>query len=145
MTKRVVFLLLFLIGFSFADIRWYSLEDGLKKAEKERKYVLIYITSKHCHYCREMDKTTFKDDKVQRYLNTYFVPIKVEKTSKEGLLVRKKYGYMGTPTFHFLEADGKKIKTLFGAWNKEEFLKILKFFAEKHYKKESMTEYFMKN
>jgi len=143
--KKVVVLLLLLNSLSFADVKWLSLKEGLKEAKKENKLVVIYITSKHCQYCKKMDATTFKSEKIQDYMNKHFISIKVEKNTQEGFFVRKKYGYVGTPTFHFLEPDGKKIKTLFGAWKIDEFLGILKFFAEGHYKKESMTEYFMKN
>ncbi len=139
----VIFFLL--IGFSFGNVSWYSLKEGLKKAKEENKPIVIYITSKHCQYCKKMDRTTFQDKQVIDYLEKHFVPIKVEKSSKDGLEVRKIYGYVGTPTFHFLTPDGKKIKTLFGAWKPDEFLGILKYFAEGHYKKINMTEYFMKN
>jgi len=143
--KYVLALLFLVIGFSIAQIKWFSLKEGLKKAKEERKMIVIYITSKHCQYCREMENTTFKNQKVQEYLNKNFIPIKVEKSSSDGWTVRKKYGYVGTPTFHFLEANGKKIKTLFGAWTPEEFLGILRYFGEGHYKTTNMTEYFMKN
>ncbi len=143
---RYIFLVfVLLIGISLADVRWLSLKEGLKKAKKERKMILIYITSKHCQYCKKMDRTTFKRKSIQEYINRYFIPIKVEKDSYEGKKVKNMYGYVGTPTFHFLEPDGKKVKTLFGAWKPEEFLGILKYFAEGHYKHVNMTEYFMKN
>ncbi len=143
--KKVLAVFFLMFTVSLAEVNWFSLNEGLKKAKKEKKLVVIYITSKHCQYCKKMDKTTFEAKEIQNYMNIHFIPIKVEKSSKDGLLVRKMYGYMGTPTFHFLEPSGKKIKTLFGAWKTDEFMKILRYFAEGHYKTESMTEYFMKN
>ncbi len=143
--KKVLAVFFILIGTSFGDVKWLSLKEGLKKAKEEKKLVVIYITSKHCQYCRKMENTTFKDKEIQEFMNEHFIPIKAEKNSKDGWVVRKKYGYVGTPTFHFLEPDGKKIKTLFGAWTSDEFMGILRYFAEGHYKTINMTEYFMKN
>jgi thioredoxin-related protein len=128
-----------------ADINWENYENAFIKAKKEKKLVMIYIYSPECHYCKEMEETTFKDKQVQQTVNRYFVPVKVRKCSKDGQEIRKEYGYLGTPTFHFIEPNGKKIKSIFGAWIKEDFLKILKYFYEKHYKTKSMTDYFMEN
>lgn len=132
-----------LIGISYGDIKWYGLDDGFKKARKEKKIVMIYIYSPKCHYCKRMEATTFKDKKVQKILNRFFVPIKVRKCTEDGMFAREEYGYLGTPTFHFITPDGKKIKSIFGAWKKNEFLKILKYFYSGVYKRKTMTEYFM--
>jgi thioredoxin-related protein len=141
--RTVVAFLLVILGVSYGDISWYGLNDGFKKAQKEKKPVMIYIYSPKCHYCKEMDATTFKDKKVQELVNRYFVPIKIRKCSEDGMFVRAEYGYLGTPTFHFVSPDGEKIKSIFGAWPKEDFLKILGYFYTGAYKTKSMTEYFM--
>ncbi len=147
MLKNLVFLILFLgmvVVSAKADIRWLKdLDTALYKAEKQNKLILIYIYSPHCGYCKKMDRTTFKDKKVQEMIKKYFIPVKVDKDSPEGEIIKAEYGYLGTPTFHFLEPDGKKIKSIFGAWKKDDFLMILKYFAEGYYKKMNMTEYFM--
>jgi len=128
-----------------ASINWVSYKDAFKKAQKENKLVMIYIYSDECHYCKEMEQTTFKDKEVIQTINRYFVPVKVEKKTKDAKEVIKKYGYLGTPTFHFVDKDGKKLKSIFGAWKKEDFLKILGYFYSQVYKTKTMTEYFMEN
>ncbi len=141
--RKVVFLLLIVVSSSFGEIKWYGLNDGFQKAIKEKKLIMIYIYSPKCHYCKRMEATTFKDKQVQEVINRYFVPIKVRKCSENGMFVKEEYGYMGTPTFHFIKPDGNKIKGIFGAWPKEDFLKILKYFYTGAYKTKSMTDYFM--
>ncbi len=144
--KTAVFILILgiCITSAKADIKWLKdLDTALYKAKKQNKLILIYIYSPHCGYCKKMDRTTFKDKEIQEILKKYFIPVKVDKDSPEGEMIKAEYGYLGTPTFHFLEPDGKKIKSIFGAWEKEDFLLILKYFAEGYYKKMSMTEYFM--
>ncbi|ACO04732.1 MULTISPECIES: thioredoxin family protein [Persephonella] len=136
--------LLILIGSSMASIRWLDYQEGINEMKKTGKMMIIYIHSDHCQYCRKMEATTFKNRKVEEVLERFFVPVKVEKNSEEGLNVRKIYGYMGTPTFHFIQPDGKKVYSLFGAWNEKEFLEILRYFYEGHYREKTLTEYFMK-
>ncbi len=141
--KRSVVLMLFVFSVCYGDIQWLDLNKGFGKASKEGKLVMIYVYSPKCHYCKEMEAKTFKDKKVQQTINRYFVPIKVRKCSEDGMFVREEYGYLGTPTFHFVKQSGEKIKSLFGAWPKEDFLKILKYFYSGVYRKKSMTDYFM--
>jgi thioredoxin-related protein len=136
--------LVFLVSLAKADIRWLKdLDLALYKAKKQNKLVLVYIYSPHCGYCKRMDRTTFRDKEIQEYVEKYFIPVKIDSNSPEGEMIKTEYGYLGTPTFHFIEPDGKKIKSIFGAWEKKDFLMILKYFAEGHYKKMTMTEYFM--
>ncbi len=147
MAKKLSFTILalmFVVVSAKAEIRWLKdLDLALYKAKKQNKLVLIYIYSPHCGYCKKMDRTTFRDKEVQEFIKKYFIPVKVDSNSPEGEIIKEEYGYLGTPTFHFLEPDGKKIKSIFGAWEKKDFLLILKYFAEGHYKKTTMTEYFM--
>ncbi|WP_457642581.1 thioredoxin family protein [Persephonella sp.] len=140
----VVGILFLLIGKTLASVKWYSYEDGLKAMKERKKMMIVYIHSDHCQYCRRMEETTFKSGAVINMLKENFIPVKVEKNSEEGLKVRKIYGYMGTPTFHFIKPNGEKVYSLFGAWEKKEFLDILKYFSEGHYKEKTLTEYFMK-
>lgn len=128
---------------AFADVKWIDYEKAFKIAKEKGKLIMLYIYSPECHYCKEMEATTFKNEEVQKTVNEYFVPVKIRKCSEIGLEVRREYGYLGTPTFHFVKPNGKKIKSIFGAWKKEDFMKILKYFYEGHYKKKSMTEYFL--
>jgi thioredoxin-related protein len=112
---RLLLVLVFIFESAFAEINWVNYEYAFIKSKKENKIVMIYIYSPICHYCKEMEETTFNNPEVQETLNKYFVPVKVRKCSKEGMEIRKEYGYLGTPTFHFIEPNGKKIKSIFGA------------------------------
>jgi thioredoxin-related protein len=142
--KKVLVLLLLIIGFAKADINWVPYNQAFDKAKKENKLVFIYIYSPSCHYCDIMDFKVFESKRIEDLLNTKFVPVKLRKCSQEGMEVRKKYGFVGTPMFYFLDKDGNKIKTIFGAWEEKDFFKILNYFATGSYKDMTMDEYFMK-
>ncbi|MGB9766705.1 MAG: thioredoxin family protein [Sulfurihydrogenibium sp.] len=142
--KKVLVLLLLIIGFAKADINWVPYNQAFDKAKKENKLVFIYIYSPSCHYCDIMDFQVFESKRIEDLLNTKFVPVKLRKCSQEGMEVRKKYGFVGTPMFYFLDKDGNKIKTIFGAWEEKDFFKILNYFVTGSYKDMTMDEYFMK-
>lgn len=137
--------LLLFIGIAKADINWISYEKAFDLAKKENKLVLVYIYSPSCHYCDIMEFNVFESKRVEDLINKDFIPVKLRKCSKEGIEFRKKYGFIGTPMFYFLETDGKKIKSIFGAWEEKDFFKILDYFASDNYKNMDMNEYFMKN
>lgn len=144
MKKLFLFLLLF-IGIAKADINWIHYEKAFDLAKKENKLIFVYVYSPSCHYCDIMEFNVFDSKRVEDLLNKKFIPVKLRKCSKEGIEFRKKYGFMGTPMFYFLEPDGKKIKSIFGAWEEKDFFKILTFFASGSYKNMGMNEFFMKN
>lgn len=142
--KRLFLVILIFIGVSKAEISWINYDRAFEKAKKENKIVFIYIYSPSCHYCDLMDFKVFDSKKVEDILNNYFIAVKLRKCSKEGMEVRKKYGFTGTPMFYFLKPDKTLIKSIFGAWEERDFVKILEYFYTGAYENMSITEYFMK-
>ncbi|MDD2369656.1 MAG: DUF255 domain-containing protein [Sulfuricurvum sp.] len=123
---KKIFLALLLIGSSlFAELDWApSYEQGLAKAKKEHKVVMLMFSSKTCKMCNYMKKTVYENDDVADYVNNFFIPIEVDVQAHPD-----KYGYqvMGTPTYYFLTADGKQIgRMMMGGATPEGFLQKLK-------------------
>lgn len=142
--KKIVFVLLLLVGISKAEINWIDYNKAFEMAKTENKLVMIYIYSPACHYCDLMEFKVFDSKRVEDILNNKFVAVKLRKCSKEGMEIRKKYGFTGTPMFYFFKSDGTFIKSVFGAWEEKDFVKILEYFYTGAYNNMSMTEYFMK-
>ncbi len=144
MMRKVAVIVVFIIGFANADIKWETdLNTAFERAEKENRLLMIYLYSPRCHYCKFMEEKVFPAKEVQEIVNKNFVPVKVRKCTDDGQFIKVHYGYMGTPMFYFVKPDGDLIKSIFGAWQKKDFLKILEYFAGGHYKRVPMTEYFM--
>lgn len=124
MTKIVLSLLL-LTASLFAELDWApSYEQGLAKAKKEHKIVMLMFSSKTCKMCNYMKKTVYENDDVADYVNTFFIPIEVDVQAHPD-----KYGYqvIGTPTYYFLTSDGKQIgRMMIGGATPEGFLQKLK-------------------
>ena len=65
------------------DIQWMTwseVEDALKK-EKRKVFVDIYTT--WCGPCKEMDRTTFKDKEIIKYINDNFYAVKFKQFSAQ--------------------------------------------------------------
>lgn len=85
---------------------WYaSLEQGLAKADAERKPVLIDFWATWCKNCLLMDKTTLADPEVEAALSNY-VKIKYQAESPDeppASVVMKKFDAIGLPTYVILK------------------------------------------
>ena len=61
-------------------VDWYPWgEEALAKAEREGKPIFLSIGYSTCHWCHVMEKESFEDDEVARFLNDHFVAIKVDR------------------------------------------------------------------
>jgi thioredoxin-related protein len=116
-----VFLFLYMLSLSVfaADIKWLKMEDALQIAKKENKVLMVEVSAHACKYCKEMANTTFKDEKIVAKINTYFAPVIFYNDSDS---VPPKFFSKGTPTFFFVDKNGKKLMPpIFGAWNVNDF------------------------
>ncbi|MEM2203337.1 MAG: thioredoxin domain-containing protein [Sulfolobales archaeon] len=61
-------------------IDWYEWgEEAFQKAMAENKPIFLSIGYSSCHWCHVMHRESFLDPEVASILNTYFVPIKVDR------------------------------------------------------------------
>lgn len=108
-------------GMSVIALFGLDLDAIVQKAKAQHKSVLIELVSPTCHYCKIMD-TTLQDKDIQKALKRfYFVKVDVTKESLPPALE-----WRLTPSFIFIDQNGKPIKKVPGAWQKDDFLKILK-------------------
>jgi thioredoxin-related protein len=117
-----------------------ALETASHKALAENKLLMIYVTSPRCRYCVKMEREVLSDRAVIDALNDDYVVVKANR-ERDAIPVEK--APKMTPTFLFLTPDQHEIYRVPGAWNKEDFLVILKEAKEKHQaylKKNKSTE-----
>jgi thioredoxin-related protein len=135
-------------------IQWLSFDEGIAKAQKENKPIVIDFYTTWCGYCKKMDAGTFKDPEVVRYMRENFVGVRVNgeatsMVSHEGERISERelarsFGVRGFPTFWFLDSTGGKIGPAPGYKPKESFLPLLRYVGGSHYKTMSYESYLKK-
>ncbi|HUU46930.1 MAG TPA: thioredoxin family protein [Acidobacteriota bacterium] len=134
---------------------WYSYAEGVAKAKKEKKPIVIDFTASWCGWCKRMDRDTFSDREVIDYLAENLVPIKVwgdanTPTSHEGEAMTERdlaklYGVRGYPMFWFLDSDAGRIGIIQGYKKPHEFLPLIKYVGGSHYKTMSYESFLKKD
>ncbi|MBW2366129.1 MAG: DUF255 domain-containing protein [Deltaproteobacteria bacterium] len=64
-------------GAASKNINWYSYDEAKTLSQKNAGKVFLYFYSTSCHYCGLMEKNTFSNSTVAKYLNQNFTSIKV--------------------------------------------------------------------
>ena len=137
------------------NIIWHRYDEGLKLAKETGRPIMINFTTSWCGYCKKMNRTTFKDAEVIKFLNGDFVSIKVDCESKleldvdgykitERNLARAEYGVRGYPTYWFLKSDTQRIAPLSGYQESNRLKDILYYIKNELYDKMKYDEYMEK-
>lgn len=120
---KIFLIVSILASCAFAELKWASSYDAaLAQAQKEKKRVMVMLSKEDCPACEYMNDVVFEEKAVVTEVEKNYVPVHIDIHNDfipEGL------GYIGTPTFHFLDAKGKKIGRYDGAANIPSFLGIL--------------------
>ncbi|HRX51626.1 MAG TPA: thioredoxin family protein [Candidatus Krumholzibacteria bacterium] len=118
---------------SAADgIRWFSYEDGLKRAAETGRPIVIDFHADWCKWCKELDKKTFTDPRVIQAMNERFVPVSVDTEADKATAA--KYQVQSLPTMWFLTHEGERIDALPGFVDADNFTIILDYIASGSYK-----------
>lgn len=96
--------------------------EALAAAEKENKPIFMDSYTSWCHWCKVLDKTTFKDPAVIAYLNANFINVKMNMEKGEGPSLAREFNVSGYPTLLFLNKDRKVVSTVVGYKKPEDFL-----------------------
>jgi len=121
--SKIILALSLIASCALAEIQWApSYDAALAQAKKEKKKVMVMLSKEDCPACDYMESVVFEEKVVVDAIEKKFVPVHIDIHNDfipEGL------GYIGTPTFHFLDAKGKKIGRHDGAANIPTFLGVL--------------------
>jgi len=102
--------------------QYEDFDAAMKKAKDTDKIIMIKATAEHCHYCIKMDREVMIEEDVLNAIQKDFIAVEIDVSKQQaplGIQVE------GTPSFFFVDKSGKVIKSVFGSWNKEDFLVIL--------------------
>jgi thioredoxin-related protein len=105
------------------SVQYEGFEQALQKAKKEHKIIMIKVMTKDCYYCKKMDREVMVEQEVVDRLEEDFISVAIDvSTTQLPLGLKAEF----TPSFIFIDENGTVLMNLPGAWNKADFLDILK-------------------
>jgi thioredoxin-related protein len=143
------------------DVNWLTFEDAIEMTRKEPRKIMIDVYTDWCGYCKVMDRNTFSNKYIARYLNESYYPVKFNAEQKEEITFNEKtYKYVaqGSRGFHelaaallngqlsypsivFLDEQIRIIHVQKGYVQAKPFDEIIKFIGGNHFKTESWDEW----
>lgn len=161
--KRILYILALLTGITISSsfttvleeekVNWLTFEEAVKLQEKKPKMMFIDMYTEWCGWCKRMDKTTYKNPVVAKYVNEHFYAVKMDAEQKGDITYkgqtfkyvangRRGYhelaatlmqGKMSYPTTVFLNKKMEVLQPIAGYQNAKSFEAILAFFAQEAY------------
>ena len=73
----------YLLEHAHNPVDWFPWgEEALAKAKKEGKLIFLSIGYSSCHWCHVMERESFLDEEIAKFLNEHFVAIKVDREER---------------------------------------------------------------
>jgi uncharacterized protein YyaL (SSP411 family) len=89
-------------------INWVEWTDeAFQRAKRESKPILLDISAVWCHWCHRLDQDTYSVPEIVEYVESHFVPIRVDTDKRPD--INRRYNMGGWPTTAFLTPDGTVI------------------------------------
>ena len=108
----------YLLQHAHNPVDWFAWNDeAFEKARRENKPVFLSVGYSTCHWCHVMERESFEDERVGKYLNEHFVSIKVDREERPDVdkiymtFVQSTTGSGGWPMNVFLTPE---LKPFFG-------------------------------
>lgn len=148
-------------------INWLTWEEAMELNNENGKKYFVDLYTEWCGYCKKMDRTTFQDKEVIKYVNEHFIPIKLDAEQKE-IINYKGYEFkhkddvgrrgmhemamallegvqrVGYPTYVYLDSEQNRITISPGYKPSRDMLMELTFISGDHYKTTKFDD-FVKN
>ncbi len=132
-------------------IKWRSFEDAIALNKENSRKIFIDVYTDWCGWCKRMDKSTFADPEIARYMNEKFYAVKLNaetkdtinyrgtayvnpqpsrKRSSHQLAIALLRGKMSYPSYVVLDENNKPFTALSGYMAVDRFAPIILFLGE---------------
>jgi len=136
------------------EINWLTWDEAQARNAKEPKKFIVDVYTQWCGWCKKMDKATFEEPEISKYINENYYPVKFDAETKEDITFNNKvfkyvrsgssgynelaieitFGKLTYPTIVFLDENMNVIQPIPGYKDPMSLDKIMKYFAQDYYK-----------
>lgn len=94
-------------------IKWRKWNEKLfRDAKQTKRYIVLDLNARWCHWCHFMEKRTYAHPEVRRVVDAGYLAVKVDQDANPDLASR--YGDWGWPATIIFDPDGKEVAKLQG-------------------------------
>ena len=102
-----------------AEVNWASsYEHAQITAQKENKLLMVMLSKENCDACWYMENIVFDNQDILKMIEKKFIALHVDVNKNK---IPANMPYIGTPTFYFINSEGKEVGKLEGAVTIKEF------------------------
>ena len=159
MRKILIIALFAMIGMSAIaqeKIQWMSFENAVERCAKEPKMVFIDVYTDWCGWCKRMDKDTFSNPVIAKYMNDHFYAVKLNAETSDTITFQgQQYvgyvredgrngshrlartllkGKMSYPSYVIMNEEMRVLQVIGGYQKAEAFEPMIHFFGDGAYK-----------
>ncbi|MBK9936529.1 MAG: DUF255 domain-containing protein [Cytophagaceae bacterium] len=160
--KNIVFVGLLLmsnIGFGQTKVNWISIEEAYRRNQITPKKTIVDVYTDWCGWCKVMDKNTFSNSEVAKYINANYYAVKLDAEGKKDIKIAGKVykydesnranmaavallqGQMSYPSLVYLDEKFNMIQPIPGYQDAKAFHPIITYFGGNYHKKENFEAY----
>ena len=117
------------------EINWLSIEEAQIKGQNEPRSVFVDVYTDWCGWCKKMDKSTFQDAEVVKYVNENYYAVKLDAESNNIVTfngvdltereLARAFRVSGYPTIVIIDETFQQITPLPGYKQAAEFKNVL--------------------
>ena len=140
-------------------INWMTIEEAYAKQKITPKKILIDVYTDWCGWCKVMDRETFTNADVIKFVNEKYYAVKLDAESKKDIKLGDKtfkydvtnrsneaaitllQGKMSYPSIVYLDEGFNMIQPVPGYMNAKDFHQIITYFGADYHKKEQYDSY----
>lgn len=136
------------------ELTWHSFDEALQLAMDEEKPFMVDFYTDWCHWCKVMDKKTFRDEDVAGILDSDFVVSRIHAEDSKATVHYRGTTYTnieftramrisGFPSLAFFDSEGQPITIIPGFVEPDLFRHILAYVRDGCYKQKMTFQEFM--
>ena len=104
---------------NFKNKPWHELKS---MANTENKFLFVDCYTDWCGWCKVMDKKTFSDPEVIKFMNDKFISTQIDMEKGQGIDLAMKYRVTGFPSYLIFSPEGKLVYRTIGYQKVPDFM-----------------------